>query len=241
MKIKILIFPLIIVTVLYLIIWFIVPEYGAVKKSEIKLAATNAKLADMESKSANAASLLASLNSNSEDQSLIVGYFPEKKQDEYIVASINSLAGNSGVTVSGLGFSEDVAMQDISVLYDDLGNVIPTETNPVKTFKVSVEATGSYEKIRQFLFSLASINKLNEIDTISIGRGSIDTPDALEAKADLTFSYLEKVKTVAVINEEFFASGNFDMSVAQDIRKKATIEVPQIEIGATGRGNIFAL
>ena len=242
MKIKILIFPLIIVTVLYLIIWFIVPRYDAVRKNEVKLNETSMKLQDMERKSSNAASLLASLNGNSEDQNLIVKYFPEKKQDEYVVASINSLAATNGVTISGLSFSEDVVMQDISVLYDDLGNEIPAEVNPVKTFRISIGATGSYEKIRQFLFSLASINKLNEIDSISIGKESnVDSPDALVLKADLTFKYLDKIVSVATINEEFFASGEFDMSVAQDIRNKATIEVPQIEIGTMGRGNIFAL
>lgn len=241
MKIKILIFPLIIVTVLYLVIWFIIPKYDEVKKKEVSLVKTNAKLQDMERKSVNAASLLASLNENSQDQSLIVTYLPEKKQDEYIVASINSLSSTSGVMISGLDFSEDETMQDISVLYDDLGNEIPAEADPLKTFRIDVTATGSYDKIRQFVFSLASINKLNEMDSLSISKGAGETPDILEAKIGLTFSYLERAETVIAINEEFFASGEFDMSVAQDIRKKATIEVPQIEIGTTGRNNLFAL
>ncbi len=234
-------FPLAIVAILVIAIWIIAPEYSAMKVMQTKLDEANKKLADVESKKSNAASLLESLNSNAAYQKTITEYLPEKKQDEYVVASINSLAAASGVAISGIGFAEDDAMQSVAVLYDDLGKEIPADKNVLRKIKSSIGISGKYDQIRKFLFSLTTIKRLNGFDTLTIAKGTTETPDILTAKAEMTFSYLNKIETVDKVNESFFASGQFDADIVNDIHKKASIDMPRIDVGAIGRSNIFAL
>jgi Tfp pilus assembly protein PilO len=241
MKLRILFFPLMIVTILYLLIWVIYPKYDTIKTTKNKLKAVNEKLVSVRAKEQNAASLVQNLNKNSEEQSIITKYLPEKKQDEYVLASINSLAITSGVAIASMGFSENEMTQSVETLYDDLGNELPQDADKLKGIDVDIAVVGSYEKIRQFLFALSTINRLNEFSSITMTNGTAENPSELQVKISLKFSYLDRIKAISVVNDNFFASPEFDMNIVSDIRKKATIEIPKIDVGSVGRNNLFAL
>lgn len=244
MKLKILIFPAIILAILYLTIWVMVPNYsgaGGILETQAKLAATNEKLGGVTQKENNAASLVRDLNNNSEQQNILVKYLPEKKQDEDIVASISAIAGASGVAVSDIKIADDKKpADDGQIVYDSLGNVVPKVEDPIKSFTADITMKGDYGKIRQFIFSLDSINRLNEMISLKMDRADDETAD-LKVVLSVRFSYFEKVAKVASVRDEFFARGKFDMRVAEDIRKKAATEIPKIDIGTSGRNNLFAL
>ncbi|EKE10765.1 MAG: hypothetical protein ACD_15C00204G0017 [uncultured bacterium] len=243
MKLKILVFPLIVVILLYLIIWVIVPKYsgeGGILDTKDKLFRTNEKLKGVMMKEENAASLVQDLNNNSEEQNILLRYLPEKKQDEDVMASINSIAAGSGTMIEGVRMEELDTVDDSQIMYDKYGNELPKIQDPIKNFLVEISLKGGYSNIRQFIFSLASINRLNEMVGLGI-ESNASEPGILNAKLRVRFSYFEKAKEIVEVRDDFFEKGKFDMSVADDIRKNATLGIPTIDVGAVGRENLFAL
>ncbi|MFA5994663.1 MAG: hypothetical protein WC823_06935 [Parcubacteria group bacterium] len=241
MKLKILIFPAIVVTLLYFAIWVIIPKYsgaGGIMDTQKKLADAKEKLAGVVQKEANAASLVQDLNNNSEEQNILVKYLPEKKQDEDVVVSINAIAGTSGVALDGMKMEEAANISETQVVYDASGNVVPTVIDPIKGFMTEITISGNYAQLRQFIFSLDTINRLNEMTVLKI---SSDEVGLLKATLRVKFNYFEKAATVVAVRDEFFAQSKFDMSIANDIKKRATLETPRIDIGTIGRENLFAL
>jgi Tfp pilus assembly protein PilO len=205
-----------------------------------KLAMTSEKLKGVVEKEENASSLVQDLSNNSEEQNILVKYLPEKKQDEDVITSINSIAGGSGTMIEGIKVEEIKAIDDSQIVYDKHGNALPKIEDPIKSFLVEISLKGGYGNIRQFIFSLASINRLNEMVGLDMKSDDVD-PGILNAKLKVKFSYFEKVEKITDVRDDFFAQGKFDMSVADDIRKNATIGIPTIDIGSVGRENLFAL
>jgi Tfp pilus assembly protein PilO len=242
MKLKILIFPLIIVALLYLLIWVIVPQYGDIAATQKKLDDAKVKLAGVVEKENNAASLVQDLNNNSAEQNILVKYLPENKQYEDVVASVNTISGTSGVSIVSMKVDEAKPASSTQTVYDKSGNVVPKTEDPVKSFIAEIAVKGDYGKIRPFIFSLDTIDRLNEMTALKIeGSNNTNEPGILTATLRVKFDYFEKAEKITEIRDEFFAKGKFDMSVASDIRKKATMEIPKLDIGEFGRENLFTL
>lgn len=228
----------------YLLIWVAVPAYfdaGGIEITKVSLQSAETKLVDIDTKIANARSLVEGLNRDFDQQNVLFQYLPEKKQDEQIIASIDAMASREGVFASSFGVEDEkiVAAVNTDVASDGATVTEPIE-NSVKNFNVSLIVTGDYEKIKKFIVDLAGFKRFNEMVSLNIEKSS-DANGSLKAAMVLKFNYLVKLDTISNFDDSVFAKGNFDMGLAEDIKSKANFDISKIEAGSLGRTNPFAL
>ena len=256
MKIKILLMPLMLIGIIYLAIWVAVPSYSdpeGIVDMKARLAASNDKLNDINMRISNAGKLIDELSQNSSDQKLLVHYLPEKKLNEDVVASLNSIASASGVALTSLSFKDiqdEVPPVDVN-LGMTMGSGIetnrsmdsPKNVEPQKSFSKNFAAdlvvVGDYEKIRSFILSLSTFKRFNGIESLSISKK--ENANFLEANLSVRFNYLKKTASISIIDKEMFKKPSFDMSVAGEITNKTSINITKPNVDSAGRVNPFAL
>lgn len=268
MKLKSLLSPAIILLAIYWFIWVIIPIYtnpdgvGAMRDS---LNTAKKNLDNINQKKENSANLLNELNYNPEQQSVVFQYLPDTKKDEDIIETLNTLSAANSLLMS------DTAIEDIK---NDTGNTAITAGNVyadvargnngivdnnktatdivltesiARKFVVKVEVIGRYEKIRQFIASLATLKRHNKVVAVSIAKKiavneEVDSDaESSRATVSIEFDYLPKITSIANVDNEIFLSEKFDMSIIGDITNKTSTDISKINIGSAGRVNPFSL
>lgn len=248
--------PLMLVGIIYLAIWVAVPAYSdpeGIADIKAKLAVSNDKMEDIDMRISNAKKLADELSQNSNDQKMLFHYLPEKKLNEDMVASLNSMASASGVALTSLSFKDikdetPVAAEIMGTTMGDgmemnKGMDSPKNIEPKKSFSknfgASVVMVGDYEKIKGFVSSLATLKRFNTIDSLSISNK--EGANLLEANLEAKFSYLEKIASIPVVDKEMFKGPSFNMSVVEEIKNKTNINITKPDVDSAGRTNPFAL
>lgn len=256
MKIKILMMPLMVIGIIYLSIWVAVPAYSdpeGIKDIQAKLAVSNEKLEDINRRIENAKKLANELNLDTPEQKMLFHYLPEKKLNEDVVASMNSMSSDSGVALINFSFKD--AANEVRTVEQNLGTTMadgmemnkamssPKNVEPQKTFSrdfiASATVAGDYAKIRSLVDSLAAFKRFNDIDSLSIVNK--EGENLLEASLNIRFKYLDRARLISVIDKEMFKNPSFDMSIADEISKKTNINITKVGIDSAGRTNPFAL
>lgn len=248
--------PIMLVAIIYLTIWVAVPTYsdpGGIVDIKIQLQDSGDKLADVDMRISNAKKLANELSQNSQEQKILFQYLPDKKLNEDIVASLNAMASKNEVAITGLSFkdSKDKALasnEDLTVTakdslelnksMDSPKNVAPKKSS-TKNFNTNVTLVGDYEKIRNFIVSLSALKRFNGIEMVEINKK--DDVNFLEAKIDIRLNYLDKLKSIAVVDKEMFKDGKFDMSIANEISTKTNVDITKVGVDSAGRTNPFVL
>jgi len=248
MKLKILILPLVIVTVMYLAIWVIAPAYSDADATRNRLTVAEDKLTDIKNKTDNANKLVQQLSFTSDQQNTLVQYLPENKREEEVISSINSIAAANGVSMLSLGLETKADLQEQVVFEEEFVNanlspeqmfaMLPKKTS-AKNLSASITVVGEYAKIRNFVISLNKFKRFNEITSLEIQRSGNEN-ELLQANMAIGLNYLPKIESMVGINNEIFGEGKFDMSVVDEINKNTT-DVSKVEVGSRGRANPFAL
>lgn len=256
MKIKILAMPLMIFGIIYLSIWVIAPTYsdpeGIVDFQE-RLAKSEARLDDINLRVANASKLEAELSQDTPGQKMVFHYLPEKKFNEDVVASLNSIAKENAVTINEISFkdlkeqasslmrNEVVTAKDSLAMNKEMDspkNVEP-KNKTTKNFSANVLISGDYIRIRGFIAALDRFKRFNSIDLAEIKRD--EKGNMIEANLDIRFSYMDKLTSLTVLDKEMFASNKFDMTIEDEITNKTNIDITKVNIDSTGRTNPFSL
>lgn len=256
MKLKLLFVPLVAVLIVYLIILHVIPAYfGATGVSATKesLQKINAKVADIESKRANAAELANALNYNANQQVIIRRYLPEEKRDEEIVNSFSSMASDDDISISSIAVGADLiapAIEEIATnapvkpvvasanTVADMVDV-PSE-NLLQKFDVKVKVVGSYENIKKLIVDVTTLKRFNEIVSLKI-TSVPENEELFIADMNIAFNYVRKLTSVFNVDRKIFADKNFDMSIIADIENTTSAEVSPVTVGDLGRTNPFAL
>jgi Tfp pilus assembly protein PilO len=258
MKLKMLFAPLLAVLTVYLIIVRVIPAYfgptgvGAINKNLQKI---NAKVADIEKKSANAAELANSLSYNANQQTIIRRYLPEEKKDEEVISSLSSMAAKESISITSIDVKES---STAPIIAGAIVNELPTNPNMtsadvvvvdmvdisnekfLQKFDVEIAVMGSYDNIKKFILDLTTLKRFNDISSLEI---AVDTENEwlFKANVGITFNYLSKITSVLNVDGKIFADKNFDMSVISEIENKTSAEVSTVNVGELGRTNPFAL
>jgi len=252
MKLKIFFVPVMIIITMYLVIFRIVPEYNGpdgITESQGKLEVASARLADMKMREENAAKLASQLNPDDEWQKVVKQYLPEKKQDQDIVQSLDSIASSEGVLITNLALGNvpvpatPTAIEEKKKAVDDFSENTIGKSNEslTKDFDVIINLSGSYDNIRKFVNSMSTLNRFENIRSLDINRSEKAESQALVAKITVKFNYLDKITSVTNVDKKVFQEGEFDVNVATDIKDKSKVKIPDINIGSSGRTDPFSL
>jgi Tfp pilus assembly protein PilO len=251
MKLKLFLAPLVAILIVYFVIQFVIPAYfgvNGVSATNKKLKEINAKVVDIENKSANATELARALNYNANQQIIIRRYLPDERKDAEIISSLSSLASNQGISISSIAASVDskslvaevVAAPTNSTDATALADMVDTSNEELlKNFDVDVEVIGGYVNIKKFVLDLTTFKRFNEIVSLKIVAND-KNEELFTANMKVTFNYLSKLTSVVNVDKKIFANKNFDMSIVSEIESKAT-EVSTVSVGELGRENPFAL
>jgi Tfp pilus assembly protein PilO len=260
MKVKTLLAPLLIVSIIFVIIWLVYPAYtngvDGFKEQRAKLAKEQTKLAGISEKSINIDNLRSQLQSDSENRGAIFSYIPEDAKEEEIINSLNSLATDAGVLPINISVEKSKAVvAEVATMEGTTGTTAPTTdvsgmaidpSLPVIPKAVPMETdakysvVGSYEQIKTLLGKLYRLGRVNGINSLIIEKAGKDkeTGNALQAEFVLNFDYLKKPIVIDMENP-IFSMSSFDMKVASEIRNKNNVGVSVPNIDQIGRSNPF--
>jgi len=264
MKVKILIFPLALVIVIWLAVWQISPQFQAMQANNKALDAAKAKLDAAQKKNADANNLMNSFNSMAEDRKVIFKYIPDKRNEEEFMNSISSIAGVEGVAFSGMKLQGTDKKNKPSAVPEGMPPtsylppspaaggpgekselmmpVSPSSYLITNDLGLSMGVVGSYEKIKSFLAKVANFKRFNTLNSLDIGRAdSADNknPSMLQASLSLTFNYFDRNMSASAINEATFSGQPFDLNIIENIKNKLSTDIVPVTVGQTGKTNPF--
>ncbi len=254
MKLKVLLTPVLIVVIVVFIIWVIVPSFMAIQTQLKNQSDLQSKLSDIQTKTVMAGKLAQELSASAAQEDSLNNYLPDSRKVEDIVSELNSVADNSGVSISNL--SLDQSQGNIGTAMSPAANA-QTATSPSGkpvSFDVDYGIIGSYSNIKSVIEELSKLARFNSIDSLKIteassGSGQSSAPSQgaatnsapqnyLQADMTLVFNYLPNTG-VADISNSIFTSGNFDMSVVDNIKNKTNANAAEVSVGTAGTTNPF--
>lgn len=245
MKLKIIAIPLLILVIIVFSIWVLAPGYFEVKEDLVRLGEANQKVSDINDKLQKAGKLNEELLSRSAEQKMLTEYLPESREEDKIINYFNDLVLRAGL----VAFDFSVAPKKIQIAapkVDATGvPLVETSVTPVVEYaNVNLGASGTYEKIADFLRKLDNIKRFNKISTIKISKTTAnengDVPaGSLMMTATTGFGYLEKIKSVSNINSDSLISEKFDLAVVDYIKSDKNTEISDLTLEAKGKSNPF--
>jgi hypothetical protein len=259
MKIKILLAPSLIVIIIVAIIWYIYPAYtngvDGVKEKNQQLAEQKKLVENLDNSISNAGKLVADLNTNYSENSVVFGYIPTNKEEEKIIESLNSLAKESALSVLNISISEE---KEVVAPVEDVASGISVHTlsgnepvsSPVtpkavpKNLKVDFLVVGEYANIKVLLEKIQKVKRFSKVSALEIKallKEDQSASNSLQVNLTLEFNYLKELKRLVEgdVNNPVFSTGNFDKQTIEKIRSSRSIEVNNVLPGQKGGNNPF--
>ncbi|KKQ45464.1 MAG: hypothetical protein US63_C0016G0015 [Candidatus Moranbacteria bacterium GW2011_GWC2_37_8] len=186
MRLKFLFFPLIIIISLSIFIGYIWPELENLKNANEEKISNQDALKAIKDKKTAIQTIDAQINSDSEGETIINNYLPNRKIEERILTGVNFLATDSGVSLANISLQEgsDAAnkndeAQSLSLM--PLAAVVGAAANQsnqnskdakdvsdIQFTQTSITVSGDYDKIRLFLDQVQRMSIFNSIKSLSI-------------------------------------------------------------------------
>lgn len=247
MRVKLLIFPLVILVATVVSIWVIKPLLVDTLAQNKNLDTKEKLLAKERARGVNMEKLLSDLNARASDKKVVEDFIPSSKDEEKIVHYLSFLAAGSELWLL------DIKMEDPSekskagkqtritgaevaeVAPAAVGTTAPAEeiaiTDLSEKFKlsnldVSVKISGKYEKMKEFLAKLITSNRFNGIKSAEIA-----VIENTAAAGD------EETKTNPT---ELFLEGNFvfDFSYLSQVKEATGVPATFVEAGQYNAGSL---
>lgn len=259
MGLKILVFPTILGLSLLLITVFVYPDVTKILEQQAIKITKEEALAQVESVEGNIKSMATSLDSKKDLEALAQRYYPKEMDQERAVDTVNFLAQQSGVIVSGLIFTKEtlkkkVVVSAVSATDETTGdsgeglNILDnTESvaEPPKNYEVEVTVIGPYENIREFFERLYRTDRLKVTKTLSIQEIASKTAEGgipdnyLQGNATFDFRYLLVKRSGNVLHHPLFRSDSIDFSSMNRLADFINSPVSDLVLPITGRSNPF--
>lgn len=260
MKLKVLLFPALVVIIITLLIWMVYPAYSngtdGLKEKLKELKTEKEKLASVDSKGENISSLSSQIAANAEKKGILFEYLPENIKEEEIIDNLNYLAGKDNLLVYDLNVSREKSVEaepgtitlgeaegltspgaDLSA---SASPVIPWPA--VKDIKVDMSVAGNYNGMKDMLDKIYRLGRFNQVSTVEIKKpitSDKDTGDNLEFDAVFNFKFLNKISTLSDLDNGVFSNKSFNMKVISDIENQKSTNMLNLEADQTGKSNPF--
>jgi len=259
MRLKILVPPLFIVSILILAIGYIKPDLGTMQTKKADIRAKEDAVANMGAIIANIDALNSSLDTRQEFEKLAYRYLPNTQSQEQVIDAFNFLALQSGVVIVKMELKQSSnqkaapASKTTTLGGDSTGSsaVPKSETSAsvtAKTFVFTGSVIGSYENIKAFFDRLAHAERYQKVSFFSLEKsqektGSAQSSDKnqnlLIGTFEAEFGYLSPEPITSALNMPLARKSEFDFSNADRLLEQITSVIPTLEKGQTGRPNPF--
>ena len=250
--------PLAIAIVIILMIWVVYPAYSngtdGVKEKYEQLKKEKARVAGMEGKTRNAASMAAQLSSYPE-KDVLYKFIPEDIKEEEIIDNLNFIASSSGLGAfdfavdqpeelsANLASESLLASQNSALGSEDI--LAPAVLPEAQKVSTSLRVVGSYENIEKFLGDVGKLARFNSFSKLQIGRYDVDEEksglsDVLAADIITDFNFLKKpVLSENSANDPVFSNSQLNTGIVSEIKDAKTGDVLKLNIDQKGKANPF--
>lgn len=257
MNLRVIFLPFFIVMSIIMSVGFVKPEIDSVMQLRANTGTKKTELARINQVASHVKALIASLQAqesmwqkSAADQQKsrwnpVMEYLPSTVDQDRIVDSINYIAYQSGVTMTGL----DVTLIPGS---DSPAVATPSATTPAPTariFPVKAIVTGEYPSLKMFFDKLWGMGRMHSVSSVDLSRtekteGSGDkaiTKVTLTGALDMRFDYLSPVEMTSALQSPVFDGDTLDFSVLSNITSMGagSAALPELRPAGTGKGNPF--
>lgn len=265
MRVKILIFPLALAATIAIVIAYVWPEIGKVKKTKEGLAESQAAFQNIREKRSNVESLERALEQNKDKEAFVLSYLPVQNQEEEIINKLNQLAADSGVVLSMLtpekeqaktavpeNTNEELSSKDalFSSSKEGTATAGAGQQGPLlRATNIEVKVLGSYAAVKTFLEQVYKMEMFNNITSFSITKeaekGSQaegekpQNTDTLSAGAKIGFGYMSGTRLTGNYSAPVFSRSSFDFTPYDKLIQLVTKKIPALDVGSQGRANPF--
>ncbi len=241
MKVKIIVFPMLLALSVILFIWYIKPEYDQYQTLKSTLAAKETELSEIQVKKQKIAALSESLAAHESERQTVLRYLPEARNEEDIINAIDVLARSALISLLNVGIdSKSLGTRSPS---DAAPGSFGTEISPILA---DSSAAGQYENIKGFLNQIYKTDKFSEISSLTIskaetpsggGEAAASPSGTLTLQVSTIFGYLPKTGVDTNLSIYSKPESDYDYSIVKKISD--LVKTPDIEIGPTGKANPF--
>jgi len=163
MIVKMLIFPVILLIILYFSIAFIVPTAKLIPKAKEDIAQKEATLAKAKKQLGEVQAFQQDIDGHPAEVEYISDFVPNNQREEILLSDISQLAKESGVNLFSVGFSEGRAK---TVSKSD-GE---TDINQAQFIESKMIASGNYDSFKKFAHKLFRIKRLYDFKTFDLSK-----------------------------------------------------------------------
>jgi Tfp pilus assembly protein PilO len=197
MIIKILLFPVVLLLVLYFIIAKVVPTAQAITtaKKQIEIETMNLDKATQQVQKAKA--FEQEVQSRTQEKTFLMDFVPNNKKEEILISDISQLATSTNVNLFSIGFSKSSSSAD---------------SNKPQSLEGKMIVSGTYESIKQFMHQLFRIKRLYGFKTLDLTKieqekaedGQPQSELMLSGVVSFSYDYISGVAEVspAIADEE---------------------------------------
>ncbi len=263
MRIKILIFPVALAVTIAIVIAYVWPEIGNVKKAKEGLAESQAAFQNIKEKRGNIEKLKIALEQNKDKEAFVLSYLPAQNQEEEIINKLNQLAADSGVALVALSpekeqasvaipenTNEELSSKDILFSSSGEGTPAAGQQGPaLRATKMEISVSGNYAAVKTFLEQVYKMEIFNNIISFSIakeaekgsqaGEEKTQNPDTLSAEAKIGFGYMSGTRLTGNYSAPIFSRSSFDFTPYDKLIQLVTKKIPALDVGSQGRDNPF--
>lgn len=256
MSLKILVVPFSIIMSLIVVIGYVKPDIDVLQEKKITLESKTNQSQNMTTLLSNISALSASLDTQSQSESLVNSFIPKDIDQERAMDTFNYLASQSGVFVSIMGMKNVVikpetksqAGSDPALAASDpnvaAAEAIASSLKPkVKAYSAEVEVKGNYDGIKDFFNRLAHMNRFHKVLNFTISVPEEDSADSaagvLKGTFETQFDYFPALKLDTALNAPVFSKGTFDAAQIGNLFAWIQYPVSPLKEPTTGRPNPF--
>jgi Tfp pilus assembly protein PilO len=177
MIIKILLFPAVLLLVLYFIIAQVVPTAQDISRTKKEITKEEQKLQQAQEDVARAEAFKTEVASHPQEQSFITKFIPNNQKEEILLSDVSQLATQNNINLFSMGFSQGRKATN--------GDSTSNESYLIEGKMI---VSGTYEDMKQFMHQMFRIKRLYAFKTFDLTKIEQDAPEDGEPVPTLLLS-----------------------------------------------------
>lgn len=188
MIIRILMFPVILLIVLYIVIGHIVPTAKLISADRAEVATRTQERDAANEKLTKMTSFVNSIDQHPQEQEFVLHFVPNNQREEIILSDVSQMASDAGLSLFSVGFAE--GRQD--------AQSGATAQNRANYIEAKMIATGPYDAFKKFADQLFRIKRLYAFKSFELSKQNQiqkegEAPvsqDMLDGVVSFTYGYI---------------------------------------------------
>lgn len=240
MRLKFLFFPVVLVISLAIFIAYIWPDFQKIIDLNKENGENKAKLESINLKKDKIKQMAVKIASDTEGESFIKNYLPEKKVYEQIINRLNFLATDSGVSLIDISAASSAKSSQQSAAVKT-----GAASDSLNLYEVKVSINGDYPKIRSFLDQVHFLPLFNSIKSLDIykrekGQNETASPNDLIADIVISFAYMEQLKPSEEEKSAFIPEPETYSTTVATLKAYVSQKTPDVVYEKKGKDNPFS-